>query len=123
MIFFSLTLFLMHEFSIAVSMVDIALEYAEKAKASRVNEVELEIGELSGVVYDAMEFAMEAAIQGTLLEGAKIKIQAPPGMAVCHTCGYEFRIENIFDACPECGAYNPKVISGKELRVKSLNID
>jgi hydrogenase nickel incorporation protein HypA/HybF len=113
----------MHEFSIAVSMVDIAVEYAKKSNASKVNEIELEIGELSGVVYDAMEFAMEAAIKGTLIEGAKIKIIAPPGMAKCRSCNHEFRIDNIFDACPECGAYNPTVISGKELRVKSLNID
>jgi len=113
----------MHEFSIAVNMVDIALDYAEKSNAKRVNEIELEIGKLSGVVYDAMEFAMQAAIKGTLLEGANIKIVAPPGMAQCHQCKQQFRVENIFDACPKCGAYNPKVISGKELRVKSLNID
>jgi len=113
----------MHEFSIAVSMVDIALEYAEKSNATKVNEVELEIGELSGVVYDAMDFAMQAAVIGTLLEGAKIKIVAPPGIAKCNSCNHEFKVENIFDACPNCGAYNPKVIGGKELRVKSLNID
>ena len=34
----------MHEFSIAVNIVDIAIEHAEKANARRVNEVELEIG-------------------------------------------------------------------------------
>jgi hydrogenase nickel incorporation protein HypA/HybF len=113
----------MHEFSIAVNMVDIALEYAEKSNAIKVNEIELEIGELSGVVYDAMEFAMESAIKGTLLDGAKIKIVAPPGMAECNSCKKEFRLANIFDACPDCGAYNPKVTGGKELRVKSLNID
>jgi hydrogenase nickel incorporation protein HypA/HybF len=114
---------IMHEFSIAVSMVDIALEYAEKSNASKVNEIELEIGELSGVVYDAMEFAMESAIKGTLLEGAKINIVAPPGVGKCNSCNKEFRLVNIYDACPYCGAYNPKVINGKELRVKSLNID
>ncbi len=113
----------MHEFSIAVSMVDIAVGYAEKSNASTVNEVELEIGVLAGVVYDAMEFAMEAAIKGTLLEGAIIKILTPPGMAKCPSCNHNFRIETVFDACPECGAYKPKVLSGKELRVKSINID
>ena len=113
----------MHEFSIAVNMVDIALEYAEKSNAARVNEIELEIGGLSGVVDDAMEFAMEAAIKGTLLENAKVKIVKIPGLAICSSCGNKFKIENFFDPCTKCGAYNPDIISGKELRVKSLNID
>lgn len=113
----------MHEFSIAVNIVDIALEYAEKSNAVRVNEIELEIGELSGVVNDAMEFAMDAAIKGTLLENARVNIIKIPGLAICKSCGNEFKIENFFDACTKCGAYNPDIISGKELRVKSLNID
>jgi len=113
----------MHEFSIAVSMVDIALEYADNSSATRVNNIELEIGELSGVVIDAMTFAMEAATKGTLLENARLNIVQVQARASCRLCSNEFKIENMFDACPKCGAYNPSIISGKELRVKSLNID
>ncbi len=113
----------MHEFSIAVSMVDIALEYAAKSNAEIVNEIELEIGELSGVVMDAMTMAMSAATKGTLLENARVKIVEVPGKARCRACGHTFRIRNIFDPCPQCGGFNPEIISGKELRVKSLNIE
>jgi hydrogenase nickel incorporation protein HypA/HybF len=113
----------MHEFSIAVNIVDIAIEHAEKANARRVNEVELEIGELSGVVYDAMETAMEAAIKGTLLDGAEVKIIRIGGRGLCSGCGKEFEIANLFDPCPWCGAFNPEVVAGKELRITSINVD
>ena len=113
----------MHEFSIAVNMVDIALEYADKSNASVVNEIELEIGELSGVVMDAMTLAMSAATKGTLLENARVRIIEVPGKARCRACGHTFAIKNLFDPCPQCGTFNPQIISGKELRVKSLNID
>ncbi len=113
----------MHEFSIAVNIVEIAIEHAEKAHAKTVNEVELEIGELSGVVYDAMETAMEAAIKGTLLDGAKVKIIRTEGRGKCTNCEKEFHIGNLFDRCPHCGAFSPEVLSGKELRIKSINVD
>ena len=73
----------MHEFSIAVNMVDIALDYAGRSNAEIVNEIELEIGDLSGVVIDAMTFAMEAATKGTILEKAKLKITQVPGKGRC----------------------------------------
>lgn len=113
----------MHEFSIAVSIVDIAVEHAQKANARVVNEVELEIGELSGVVYEAMETAMESAIKNTMLDGAEVKIIRIPGRGRCTECGMEFHLVNVFDPCPECGAFAPNVISGKELRIKSINVD
>lgn len=113
----------MHEFSIAVSIVDIAIEHAEMAQAKVVNEVELEIGELSGVVYEAMQTAMEAAIHGTFLKDATIKIIKIPGTGKCLSCNKEFNLLNFFDPCPFCGAFAPEVISGKELRIKSINVD
>ncbi len=113
----------MHEFSIAVGIVDIAVEHAEANGARKVNEVELEIGELSGVIIEAMETAMESAVKGTLLEGTAVTIHQIAGRARCNACGAEFGIQQFFDPCPHCGEFGPEVISGKELRVKSLNID
>ncbi len=113
----------MHEFSIAVNIVDIALENAEKAQARIINEIELEVGDLSGVVYEAMETAMEAAVKGTILENAIILIIKTEGRARCLSCLKEFALDNLFDPCPFCGTFNPDIISGKELKIKSINVD
>ena len=60
----------MHELSIAMNVIEIADEYAAKANATVVKEIEIEVGELSGVVLDALEFAMEVAVKNTILEQA-----------------------------------------------------
>jgi len=113
----------MHEFSIALNIVDIVTNEALKSEADKVIEVELEIGELSGVIYEAMDFALESAVKNTLMENARIKTVKTPGKAFCNDCQKEFQIHDLFEGCPECGDYNLKIISGKELRVISINIE
>ncbi len=113
----------MHEFSIAIGIIEIVNQHAEKAEAHIVNEIEIEVGELSGVVLDAMEFAMESAKKGTLAENAGIVFHYIKGRGQCRDCGKAFDLQNVFDPCPFCGAFNPEVKQGKELRVKAINVD
>lgn len=64
----------MHELSIALSIVDLADEQAKKAHACKIIEIELDIGTLSGIEVDALNFALEIAAKDTLLETAAVKI-------------------------------------------------
>ena len=113
----------MHEFSIAMNVVDIAGEYAEKERATVVREIEIEIGELSGIVLEAFEFAMESAVKDTILEHARIVIKTIPGMARCAQCHHEYPTKDFFGKCPLCSSSAIDIIRGKELRVKSLTVD
>ena len=110
----------MHELSITQSIVEIC---AEKAAARRVTLVVLEIGELSGVVPEAVEFAFEACTQGTPLEGARLDIVRIPAVGRCRGCGVEFPLRAFYDPCPRCDAYGAALISGEELRVRELEVD
>lgn len=113
----------MHELSIAMSIVEIAEENARNANTSVINEIELDIGTQSGVVLEALEFAMQSAVQGTMLEKAKVKINLIQAKAVCVSCQHKFIVEDIFDPCPECDNPFCEIIQGKELRVKSLKAE
>ena len=64
----------MHELSIAISIVDTCTEEARKAGGNSVSSVELEIGKLSGVVPEALEFSWDVAIKDSMLEKAELKI-------------------------------------------------
>ena len=112
----------MHELSIVMSIVDIAQEQAQKAKASAIDEIELDIGTLSGIEMEALEFAWKEGVRETLLEHAVKKINHIQGKAICMDCKAEFEINNYYDACPVCGEHLINIIQGKELRVKSLVI-
>lgn len=110
----------MHELSIVMSIVDIAQQQAEKAGATKVDEIEIDIGYLSTVEMNAFEFAWSQAVKDTILEGTVKKINRIPGIAKCSDCDATFSIEQLYDACPECGRHLISIVQGKELRVKSM---
>ncbi|WP_298439979.1 hydrogenase maturation nickel metallochaperone HypA [Geobacter sp.] len=110
----------MHEMSITQSVVEICEKNAE---GRRVLAVTLEIGELSGVVAEAVEFCFEACIRDTLLEDARLTIERVPGRGECPACRASFPLKTYFDPCPSCGAYGVRVTAGEELRVKELEVE
>jgi hydrogenase nickel incorporation protein HypA/HybF len=116
-------LFQMHEFSIAMDIVDIATVAAREEEATVVKEIEVEIGQLSGVVMEALEFSLEAAVKGTVLETARRNLVIIPGRARCTKCYHEYDTDTFFKPCPECGACAPDIVRGRELRVKSLLVE
>ncbi len=110
----------MHELSIAQGVVDICQQHAG---GRRVLAVTLEIGTLSGVVPDALEFCFEASTSGTLLEGARLDIERVAATGYCRDCDRTHPISAYFDPCPACGTFPLEVRSGEELRVKDLEVE
>ena len=110
----------MHELSIAQGVVDICQQHAE---GRRVLAVTLEIGTLSGVVPEALEFCFEACTNGTLLEGARLDIERVAATGFCKGCNRTLPIDTYFDPCPACGASPLEMRSGEELRVKDLEVE
>ncbi|MBT8361198.1 MAG: hydrogenase maturation nickel metallochaperone HypA [Flavobacteriaceae bacterium] len=110
----------MHELSIALGIVRIAENELRKSTASKIDEIELDIGELSGVELNSLEFVWPSAIENTVLEHAKKTVNNIGGRAICLDCGDPFAVKNQFDKCPNCGSILKEITGGKELRVKSL---
>lgn len=113
----------MHEFSIALSIIEIAENEARKAKSEKVSELVLDIGTMAGIEFHALDFAMESATKNTILNEAKIIINKIVAIGRCQNCNHEFEIESAFDQCPKCNTYFIDVLSGKELKVKSLVVE
>ena len=86
----------MHELSITRNIVAIV---EEAAKGRRVRRVTLEVGELSGVVSEAIAFCFDVVTAGTALEGASLEIRKIEGRARCESCGAEFATATLFATC------------------------
>lgn len=110
----------MHEMSITQSVVEIC---TQNAGGRRVTAVILEIGDLSGVVPDAIEFCFEACTRDTLLDGARLLIERVQALGRCRDCKAEFALAAYYDPCPSCGGFGVDVLSGEELRVKELEVE
>ncbi len=79
-------LLIMHELSIALSMIELATEEAERRGGAPVVALHLKLGPLSGVVKDALLFSYEVACNGTLLEGSRLIIEDVPVVIYCWQC-------------------------------------
>lgn len=109
----------MHELSISRSIVAVV---AEAARGRRVLAVTLEVGKLSGVLSDAVAFCFPLAAQGTVVEGAELRILAIEGRARCTSCGSEFAIEALAAPCA-CGCRRLVRLAGEELNIKSMEVE
>lgn len=113
----------MHELSIAMGIVDAASEEASK-RGVRVSAVHLRLGDLSGVVKEALLFSYDVACQNTALAGSRLVIEEVPVVVFCPRCRQEKTLKSLQSfTCPECGMPTMDVRRGKELEVFALEIE
>lgn len=113
----------MHELSIVMNIVDLAEEQVQKHHARTVERIELDIGTLAGVEFDALDFAWEAGVRNSVLAKAERQVNRIEARARCTQCGCEFPLDEPFQPCPQCHDYLNEFVQGKELRIKNLTLE
>jgi hydrogenase nickel incorporation protein HypA/HybF len=108
----------MHELAITQSVVDMVVE---RTAGRRVAAVRVRVGDLSGVVPDAMQFCYDVVTAGTDLEGSRLVIERSPGSAHCRDCNSDFTLADLILLCP-CGSANVQLVAGSELEVASVDL-
>jgi hydrogenase nickel incorporation protein HypA/HybF len=108
----------MHELSITQTVVTTVIQ---RMRDARVCRIRLEVGQLSGLVPDAVRFCFEMVAAGTTCEGATLEIDEPPGKAVCRTCGTAFETGEVLPLC-DCGSADVEVQGGRELRIREVEV-
>ncbi len=69
----------MHELGIMFNIVRSVEDFAAKNQVTRVDTLVLQVGDQSPVVPHYLEACYPAAVDGTLLEETKLKIEIVPG--------------------------------------------
>ncbi|HTS34803.1 MAG TPA: hydrogenase maturation nickel metallochaperone HypA [Candidatus Solibacter sp.] len=112
----------MHELSIAMGIVDAALEEARRREV-QVSAVHLRLGVFSGVVKDALLFSYEAACQDTALQGSRLIVEDLPVVVFCAECQAQRALDSIQQfACPVCGTPTMDIRQGREIEVFALEV-
>ena len=75
----------MHELSIAMGIVDAAMEESQR-RGVQVSAVHRRLGALSGVVKAALMFSYEIACQDTPLQRSRLVVEDVPVMVFCSQC-------------------------------------
>jgi hydrogenase nickel incorporation protein HypA/HybF len=113
----------MHELAVTESILDISLNHAQKANASKVTDIYIVMGKLSSVVDDSVQFYWDMISHDSICEGAILHFDRIPARILCLNCGNEYLLEQELTPCPQCSSPQIKVLSGEEFRVDSIGIE
>lgn len=120
----------MHEISIAGAIIDSVLDCAKKNDAKKVEEIFIEVGELTALNPDQLKFIFETITRGTVAEWARYDINVVKSQISCRKCSYSGTIE-FFERlhfflplikCPDCGDSDLEIVAGRECCVKKIRI-
>lgn len=113
----------MHELSIALSILELT-EDEMRARAGRVAAIHVKLGQMCGVVKEALVSAFEMAREGTELAQAELVIDDIPLVIHCPACAAEHTPLSPYELrCPDCGTLTNEIVSGQELEVSALEIE
>ncbi|MDV0444691.1 Hydrogenase maturation factor HypA [Methanimicrococcus sp. At1] len=122
----------MHEYSLAMDLMESVLAAAAENNASVVNHISVKVGKIAHVNPTQLEFCLKSIGEGTIAENAEYSFEyiEPEIQCACGYFGKPNETEDSLDmleylvslVCPLCGK-NVEVIGGTELVVDSIDID
>ena len=113
----------MHELSIAQALVEQVEAAAAKEQAISVVKVVIAVGSLSGVEPEALSAIFPMVAEGTVASGAELAVERVAVSVRCRACGQESPAEGYFIGCPACASKDVELISGRELNIKSIELE
>ncbi|MBP2644203.1 MAG: hydrogenase nickel incorporation protein hypA [Firmicutes bacterium] len=113
----------MHEMAIAEGILDIVLKTAEQHQAKKIVSITLEIGQMTEVEPESLRFCFAALSEETTAAGAVLEINHIPLVGRCRDCEKQFVIEKLRFLCPACGSTGVEILTGRELKVRHLEVE
>jgi len=113
----------MHESSMAMSILDIVVDEAQRARVSAVHQVRLCLGDLAGVEATTLAACFEMLAEGTVADKAQLVIKRIPATGTCMACGAAACGRGRMLKCPVCGTSSVRLATGRELYVESIEVE
>ncbi len=98
----------------------IILGVAAENKISRIDRVNIVIGQYLQIKPSLFRFAFEAAGSGTIADGASLNLEIRPVELRCSDCSRLFFLNDLKYACPHCGGGELEIVDGKDIYIKSI---
>lgn len=113
----------MHELSIAQNIVEIAIDSVPDKDRNKIERIMLEIGDMSGIVSDSLQFCFDVIKKDTPLKNTEMIIKKIPFLIFCNSCKAETTNEFGIRSCGICNEFNTRVISGTEMKITGLELN
>ncbi len=103
-----------------IEVVKTVENFAVRNKLTKIDTVVLQIGELSSMIPKYIEDCYPAAVDGTLLESTKLKVEILPANAICRSCNKVYNLLQNKKECPFCKNKSWELLSGREFLIKEI---
>jgi hydrogenase nickel incorporation protein HypA/HybF len=116
----------MHELPVTRSILGIVLRHAEIQGVMRVLTIDISIGALSDLEADWLQTYFDRLAEGTVAEGARLRVHRSPLTFSCEPCSVEYeatREELDTARCPVCGSRDASLVGGTAYTVESMEAE
>jgi hydrogenase nickel incorporation protein HypA/HybF len=133
----------MHEWALAESLINTAIEAAKKEKLKIITEIRIQIGELQQIEKEIFEFALNEIIKskGEKLRNTKTTIKIEESKLKCNNCKNIWKFSDVKNKlnneeseaihfipettfvhtrCLKCGSPDFKITSGRGITITSI---
>ena len=110
----------MHELGIIIEVVKNVEQFAKQNGVTKIDTIVLQIGELSPVIPKYVEECYPAAVDGTMMQDTKLKIEILKANAMCKGCGKAFAVVENNGKCPHCESEKSELLGGREFMIKEI---
>lgn len=114
----------MHELSVALRIVEaLDEELAGEPDDLKISTVALQVGTLTGLVPEALDFSWGMASEGSRLQGSKLEIQIVDAAGYCQGCKQEQPLTNLQSMrCPVCRDPIAQITGGNEMEILTVEV-
>ena len=112
----------MHEIGVVKQVVRTVEDFAKENGVDRIEEIVLDIGELSLVIPKYVEDIYPHVVEDTFLKDTKLVLNVIPGMAECDECNEVFNVIEHKGYCPHCGSFEKTILTGKDFLIREIHV-
>ncbi len=114
----------MHEGQFTEQIVETILNELKKYPGKTPKKVEVVVGEIYHLEKESVRMHYDLLTKGSPLEGAALVLEEEPVRVKCRVCGETGAVEDHhLLICPECGSQDVEAVSGKEILIRSIEVD
>lgn len=113
----------MHELGIAMHIMDTVEEIAVENQVSHISGITLEIGEVSGILFDYLTSVWKwASDKKELFKDSELRFEIIAAYTYCHRCRKTYSTISYGRICPHCGSPETELMSGNGLSIKEMEV-
>lgn len=114
----------MHELGIVFHIIKSVKDVGIENKVNHINNVTLEIGEVSGVVPSYLEDCWKWAVsKEELITDCSLTIEILKASTICNSCNKEYETIKYGKVCPYCNSNDTVLLFGNEVNIKDITVE